>query len=101
MVRKKPRSNFERIVIGALLIIIALLLFRSCDGGGCSLYNNDNSSMEDTTSTTSTTTTTLEEFTCGESLQGVCEGSCPEGETCEMINILFGDTCKCVSGMVN
>ena len=95
---KKKRTDFQRIVIGLLIGIILLLLLKNCEGG-CDRFNYEEENDTTTTTipeSTSTTTTTMEEFTCGETLQGVCEGSCPEGQSCERIVQLFGETCKCV-----
>ena len=95
----KKKINWGRIITISLLVIIILLLMRGCEGG-CDRFGDDNTSTETTTTTIysfPTTTTTLEEITCGESLQGICEGSCPVGQSCQMINTLFSETCKCIA----
>lgn len=88
---------------GSLIVIILLLLFfflKGCEMIGCERTEDTDTTTTTHYTTTTYTTTTTEEpiYTCGNEdiTQPECSGTCPEGQSCEIIVALFGDKCKCV-----
>lgn len=98
---KQKRDPMIRVLLIIVVLGVIALLLRGCEGG-CSLgpviENTTATTIPAiTTSTFSITTTTLEEITCGETLQGICEGSCPDGEVClPVVQVWGGSVCECI-----